>query len=38
MIRKADEVAPGFCPRFGGEMRIIAFLTDKAVIDRIIHP
>ncbi len=39
MIRKVYEVDPMFCPQFGGQKRIIAFLTDYAVVDRIInHP
>jgi len=25
------------CPQFGGQMRIIAFITDYAVVDRIIN-
>jgi len=37
MIRKVFEVDPLLCPRCGGRMRIIAFLTDYAVVDRIIH-
>jgi hypothetical protein len=37
MIRKVHEVDPLLCPRCGGQMRIIAFLTDYAVVDRIIH-
>ena len=28
--------APMVCPQCGGKMRIIAFLTDYAVVDRII--
>jgi len=36
MIRKAYEVDPMVCPRCGGLMKIIAFLTDYAVVDRII--
>ena len=26
-----------FCPQCGGQMRIIAFITDYAVVDRIIN-
>jgi hypothetical protein len=36
MIRKVYEVDPLVCPQCGGQMRIIAFLTDHAVVDRII--
>ncbi|MGB7296152.1 MAG: transposase [Candidatus Aminicenantales bacterium] len=36
MIRKVYEVNPMACPRCQGEMHIIAFLTDYAVVDRII--
>jgi hypothetical protein len=36
MIRKVYEVDPLLCPRCGGTMKIIAFLTDYAVVDRII--
>ncbi|MDH4270730.1 MAG: transposase [Candidatus Aminicenantes bacterium] len=36
MIRKVYEVNPLTCPQCGGQMRIIAFLTDYAVVDRII--
>jgi hypothetical protein len=37
MIRKVYEVDPMVCPRCGGKMRVIAFLTDYAVVDRIIN-
>ena len=37
MIKKVYEVNPLACPKCRGEMRIIAFLTDYAVVDRIIH-
>jgi len=37
MIRKVYEVDPLLCPHCGGQMRIIAFITDYAVVDRIIH-
>jgi ribosomal protein S27E len=37
MIRKVYEVNPLTCPQCRGEMRIIAFLTDYAVVDRIIN-
>jgi len=37
MIRKVYEVDPLICPRCGGQMKVIAFLTDYAVVDRIIN-
>ena len=37
MIRKVFEVDPLTCPQCGGQMRIISFLTDYAVVDRIIN-
>jgi transposase len=37
MIRKVYEVDPMICPRCGGRMRVVAFLTEYAVIDRIIR-
>jgi len=36
MIRKVFEVDPLVCPHCGGAMKVIAFLTDYAVVDRII--
>jgi hypothetical protein len=36
MIRKVYEVDPLICPRCGGRMKVVAFLTDYAVVDRII--
>ena len=36
MIRKVYEVDPMACPQCGGTMKVIAFLTDYAVVDRII--
>src|SRR4030043_226067 len=36
MIRKVYEVDALLCPHCGGRMRIIVFLTDFAVVDRII--
>jgi hypothetical protein len=36
MIRKVYEVDPMLCPQCGGTMKVIAFLTDYAVVDRII--
>jgi len=37
MIRKVYEVDPMVCPQCGGQMKVIAFLTDYAVVDRIIN-
>jgi hypothetical protein len=37
MIRKVYEVDPMVCPRCGGTMKVIAFLTDYSVVDRIIN-
>ena len=37
MIRKIYEVDPSLGPQCGGRMRIIAFLTDYSVVDRIIE-
>jgi hypothetical protein len=37
MNRKLYEVGPLLCPQCGGTMKIIAFLTDYAVADRIIN-
>jgi hypothetical protein len=31
------EVDPMICPRCGGRMKVVAFLTEYAVIDRIIR-
>ena len=36
MIRKVYEVDPMVCPRCGGRMKVVAFLTEHAVVDRII--
>jgi len=36
MIRKVYEVDPMLCPKCGGRMKVIAFLTDFCVVDRII--
>ena len=36
MIRKVYEVDPMLCPRCGGRMKVVAFLTKHAVVDRII--
>jgi len=37
MIRKVYEVDPLICRRCGGRMKVIAFLTESAVVDRIIR-
>ena len=37
MIRKVYEVSPLLCSRCVGTMKVIAFLTDYAVVDRIIN-
>jgi hypothetical protein len=37
MIRKVYKIDPMICPRCGGQMKVIAFLTDYAVVDRIIN-
>ena len=37
MIRKIYEVDPLVCPRCGGRMKVLAFLTEYAVVDRIIR-
>ena len=37
MIRKVYEVDPLVCDQCGGQMKVIAFITDYAVVDRIIH-
>jgi len=37
MIRKVYEVDPMVCPQCGGTMKVIAFLTDYPVVDRIIN-
>jgi hypothetical protein len=36
MIRKVYEVDPMRCPRRGGRMKVVAFLTEPPVVDRII--
>jgi hypothetical protein len=36
MIRKVYEADPLLCPQCGGTMKVIAFLTDYAVVDKII--
>jgi hypothetical protein len=37
MIRKVYEVDLLVCPQCGAIMKIIAFLTDFSVVDRIVH-
>jgi hypothetical protein len=36
MIRKVYEDNPMVCPKCGGQMKVIAFLTDYAAADKII--
>jgi hypothetical protein len=36
MIRKVYEVDPMICPKCGGTMKVVAFITEYAVVDRII--
>ena len=36
LIRPVYEVDPLVCPRCGGEMRVIGFITEPAVIKRIL--
>jgi hypothetical protein len=36
MIRKVYEVDPMICPKCGGTMKVVAFITDYAAVDRII--
>ena len=36
MIRKVYEVDPMLCPKCGGAMKVLAFLTNFSVVDRII--
>ena len=37
MIKRVYEVDPLVCPRCHGEMRIVAFIIDPTVVDRIIR-
>ena len=37
MIRKVFEVDPLICPQCGGEMKVISFIEDYKVIDKIIR-
>jgi hypothetical protein len=36
LIRRVYEVDPLICPRCGSEMRVIGFITQPALIDRIL--
>ncbi len=36
MLRRVYEVDPLICPRCGGEMRVISFITEAQVIRRIL--
>jgi len=36
MIRKVYEVDPMICPRCGGTMKVVAFITEFGAVDRII--
>jgi len=36
MIRKVYEIDPLICPKCGGTMRIVSFIEDHKVIDKII--
>ncbi len=36
LIRRVYEVDPLLCPRYGGEMRVIGFITQPALIDHIL--
>jgi len=36
MIRKLYEVDPMACPKCGGTMKVVAFITDYAAVDRIV--
>jgi hypothetical protein len=37
MIRKVYEVDPMLCPKCGGQMRVISFITDFPVVHKIIN-
>jgi acetone carboxylase gamma subunit len=37
MIRKVYEVDPLVCPQCGGTMKVVAFITDFPVVERIIN-
>lgn len=36
MVRKVYEIDPMVCPQCGGRMKVVAFLAEQAVVDRII--
>ena len=36
MIRRVYEIDPLVCPECGGEMRVVAFITDPPVIKKIL--
>ena len=36
MIRKVYEVDPKLCPKCGGTLKVVAFITDYQAVDRII--
>jgi hypothetical protein len=36
LIRRVHEVDPLICPKCGGEMRVVAFITEAPVIKRIL--
>ena len=36
MIRKVYEIDPLLCPQCAGQMKVIAFITDYSVVDKII--
>jgi hypothetical protein len=36
MIRKVYEIDPMVCPQCGGQMKVVAFITDYQAVDRII--
>ena len=36
MIKKVYEIDPLICPKCGGQMRIVSFIKDHKVIDKII--
>ncbi len=36
MIRRVYEVDPLVCPRCGGEMRVVGFITEPSLIKRIL--
>jgi hypothetical protein len=37
MIRKVYEVDPMICPKCGGRMKVVDFITEYAVVDRIME-